>query len=68
MNTEEFTKWLQGFIEIAEPKSLNAKQLQIIKDKLDQVYFENKKITFYTDQSTKNYTNDLPIFPYKTIC
>lgn len=38
MTPEQFTYWLQGFIEVENPKALNAKQTQIIKDHLAQVF------------------------------
>ncbi len=39
---EQFIYWLQGFIEIEDPKFLNEKQLSIIKDHLNLVF---KKVT-----------------------
>jgi hypothetical protein len=38
MTAEQFTYWLQGFIETADPKSINEKQTQIIKDHLKLVF------------------------------
>lgn len=32
MSPESFIYWLNGFMEIADPKSLDEKQLQVIKD------------------------------------
>lgn len=32
MDSTQFLYWLQGFFEIAEPTTLNEKQIQIIKD------------------------------------
>lgn len=38
MDSNQFTYWLQGFFEIAEPRELNPKQVQMIKDHLDLVF------------------------------
>lgn len=38
MTTEQFCYWMQGFFEISNPKELNAKQVQIIKDHLNLVF------------------------------
>ena len=38
MTHEQFIMWLHGFLEISEAKTLNEKQLQIIKDHLE-VFF-----------------------------
>lgn len=37
MSSESFVYWLQGYFEIADPKSLGEKEIQIIKDHLDLV-------------------------------
>lgn len=34
MTTEQFTYWLQGFMEIANPTTLNEQQVQEIKNHL----------------------------------
>lgn len=38
MTAEQFTYWLQGFMETADPKSIDEKQTQIIKDHLTLVF------------------------------
>jgi len=38
MTTEQFTYWLQGFMEVANPTTLDATQTQIIKDHLALVF------------------------------
>jgi hypothetical protein len=38
MTTEQFTYWLQGFMEVANPSVLDEKQTQIIKDHLALVF------------------------------
>ncbi len=40
MTPEQFTYWLQGFIEMENPKTLNLKQTQMIKDHLKQVFIK----------------------------
>ena len=42
MTAEQFTYWLQGFIEINDPKTIEEKETQIIKDHLATVF---KKVT-----------------------
>jgi hypothetical protein len=37
MTSEQFIYWLQGFMEISDPASLNEEQTQIIKDHLKLV-------------------------------
>lgn len=38
MTPEQFAYWLQGFMEMADPKELNATQTQQIKDHLKLVF------------------------------
>ena len=38
MTPEQFTYWLQGFMEMADPKELNKTQTQQIKDHLKLVF------------------------------
>lgn len=38
MTAEQFTYWLQGFMEMGQPTELNANQVQIIKDHLKLVF------------------------------
>lgn len=42
MTAQEFCYWLQGYIEIQNPKEMNETQVQIIKDHLKLVF---EKIT-----------------------
>jgi hypothetical protein len=42
MTPENFTYWLQGYFEISGEKTLDAREVQIIKDHLDLVF---KKVT-----------------------
>lgn len=39
MKPEEFCYWLQGLMEVANPKSLNEDQIQIIKNHLNLVFY-----------------------------
>jgi len=38
MKPEEFVYWLQGFMEMENPKTLNLRQTKIIKDHLKLVF------------------------------
>lgn len=42
MTEKEFVIWLHGYLEIENPKSINEKQTQVIKDHLDTFF---KKVT-----------------------
>lgn len=42
MEARDFCYWLQGVMEVTETKELNEKQVQIIKDHLQEVF---KKVT-----------------------
>jgi hypothetical protein len=39
MQSEQFCFWLMGFLEIAEPETLNSKQLQQVRNHLNLVFF-----------------------------
>lgn len=41
MTPENFCYWLQGFIEIADPKSLSEKELEMIKNHLNLVFLHS---------------------------
>jgi len=41
MTAEQFAYWLQGFMEVGQPRELNHDQIQVIKDHLKLV-FEKK--------------------------
>jgi len=38
MTSRAFAYWLQGFIELADPKDLNPKQLETVKNHLNMVF------------------------------
>ncbi len=42
MNSEQFAYWLQGFLEVANPKTLNETETAMIKEHLQLVF---KKVT-----------------------
>ena len=50
MTPEQFTYWLQGFIEINDPKTIGEKETQIIKDHLCTVF--NKVTPKYKPNDT----------------
>lgn len=58
MTPEQFTYWLQGFMEVADPNKLDEKQTQIIKDHLALVF----------DKQTPDRTSGLfnPSIPFPT--
>jgi hypothetical protein len=53
MTPEQFTYWLQGFVEIQNPTKLDRQQTQIIKDHLKEV-FEKKTPNYGTLTTSKN--------------
>lgn len=77
MTAEQFTYWLQGFMETADPKTIDEKQTQIIKDHLALVF--NKVTPDYAKLFKDMYSQPLeikefdylktnPYFPNQTIC
>ena len=38
MTPEQFTYWLQGFLELQNPETLDTRQIQILKDHLQLVF------------------------------
>jgi hypothetical protein len=38
MTTEQFATWLQGYFELSDAKTLNEKQVKIVKDHLALVF------------------------------
>jgi hypothetical protein len=55
MTAEQFTYWLQGFMEIEDPQTLTKQQTQVIKDHLKLVF----------DKQTPDRTN--PMFSPSTV-
>jgi hypothetical protein len=56
MTPEQFTYWLQGFMEISNPTTLDETQTQVIKDHLALVF----------DKQTPNRTHTPPLAPMPT--
>jgi hypothetical protein len=57
MTPHEFVLWFKGFAQAASDYTLTTSQWDIVKDQLDKVYPENKKLTRYTlDNSNWNTT------------
>ena len=56
MTPQDFTNWLRGLIEIAQPTKLNRKQTQIVKDHLQLVF---KKETPLSDPVARERLNNL---------
>lgn len=66
MTAEQFTYWLQGFIEVENPKTLNLRQTKIIKDHLNLVF---KKETPNYDVISPPPHQHFPIYDNnRTIC
>jgi hypothetical protein len=67
MTAEQFTYWLQGFMEVGDPKTLDSTQTQIIKDHLSLV-FEKQTPTRLTsipgNGTAQPYPGPLTTSPY----
>ena len=50
MTAEQFAYWLQGFMEVGQPRELNHNQIQVIKDHLKLVF--DKKTPDRSSQGT----------------
>ena len=72
MTAEQFVYWLQGYMEIEDPKVLDYKQTQIIKDHLALVFKkETPTRTLLTEQPTtlpSTYPGPLTTNPYTVTC
>lgn len=69
MNAEQFTVWLHGFFEISGAKTLNEKQVQIVKDHLALLFDKvtpdrNKGITTPTPLLIPALIPDYPTVVY----
>lgn len=53
MTSRDFAYWLQGFFEIANPKELNEKQLQLIKQHLHMVFIHEIDPSFPQEQQSR---------------
>ena len=50
MKARDLIYWLQGFMELGEPKTLNEKQVALIKAHLNMVFIHEIDPSFPTDQ------------------
>ena len=57
MTPEQFTYWLQGFVEINNPETFDKKQTQILKDHLNLVF---DKITPDRNKEETDFTQFFP--------
>lgn len=46
MTSRDFCYWLQGFFEIADPKSMTTEQVEMVKRHLNMVFFHEIDPTF----------------------
>jgi hypothetical protein len=65
MTPEQFAYWLQGFMEMADPKELNATQTQQIKDHLKLVF---DKKTPEVSLPSIQHPNPFTLNPYQITC
>ena len=63
MTTEQFTYWLQGFMEVANPTTLDETQTQIIKDHLDLVFDKQTPDRTFTPPLEQMPTTPHPPYP-----
>ena len=77
MTAEQFTYWLQGFMEVANPTTLDATQTQIIKDHLALVFDKQTPHRTFTPPLAPMPTTPYPMWqephpflpnPFKVIC
>lgn len=69
MTTEQFTYWLQGFMEIANPTTLNEQQVQEIKNHLALTL--HKVTPVVNDIRNTNiipHISELNLEPWKVFC
>jgi hypothetical protein len=65
MKPEAFVYWLQGFLELENPKSLTVRQTQIVKDHLALVFHKatpNRNTSDDFDLGESNHRAGLPHF------
>lgn len=55
MTPQDFTYWLQGFIELQNPEKINKQQTQMIKDHLGLVF---TKVTDTTEHPHRGFGPD----------
>jgi hypothetical protein len=64
MTAEQFTYWLQGFMEICNPETLDESQTQIIKDHLKLVFDKKTPDRTITMPGTTTPLAPMPTTPY----
>ena len=65
MSPEQFVYWLQGFMEVANPKELNEKQTQQIKNHLNLVFDKKTPdVSLPLSQTITHTGNPFIINPY----
>lgn len=67
MKAVEFCYWLQGFIEVANPKNVNDEQFDMIKRHLNLVFIHDIDPSYPEEQQEKlnEVHNGLPFPPQK---
>jgi hypothetical protein len=69
MSPEQFVYWLQGFMEVADPKELNEKQTQQIKNHLNLVFDKRTPdVSLPVSQTITHTGNPFIINPYDITC
>lgn len=67
MTAEQFTYWLQGFLEINDPERISKQETQIIKDHLQLVFNKqtpNKLSSILGNGTSQPYPGPLTTSPY----
>jgi hypothetical protein len=69
MSPEQFVYWLQGFMEVADPKELNERQTQQIKNHLNLVFDKKTPdVSLPLSQTITHTGNPFIINPYDITC
>ena len=72
MTPEQFTYWLQGFMEVMNPSKIEGKHLEIIKDHLKTVFKKetpNRETFDYVDKNAIPFKPENPFGDkYDVIC
>jgi hypothetical protein len=70
MTSEQFTFWLQGFMEINDPETLGVRETQIIKDHLKLVFDKQTpaRKQLLTDAPRPYISSPGTVNPYTVTC
>jgi hypothetical protein len=68
MTAEQFVYWLQGYMEIEDPKVLDYKQTQIIKDHLALVFKKETPTRTLLTEQPNTYPPPVTTNPYTVTC